>query len=174
MQQINKTLRLAGILALCINIVNIGNLFLDYNYSEYPAYALTIDIISIVLTLVTGIFYLWLCKKSSEYIVKRKAIFVTLLWLNILNNLFVWIISLWVEIVVTGLQRKLMFTEMHDNSGNGDDVVLGENSYKVKKETEDLSSGLNELEELKNKGTITEEEYNELRQALINKFLNKQ
>lgn len=172
MKQINKTLRLAGILALCINALNVGNLILDIYFGEHVAYYVTIDAVSIALTFATGIVYLCLHKKSEEYLANHKAIFVTLLWLNILNNLFVWIISLWVEIMVSGLQRKFLFTEMHSEE-NLDDVVLGENSYKVKKEAEDLSTGLKDLEDLKNKGTITEEEYNELRQALINKFLNK-
>ena len=74
--------------------------------------------------------------------------------------------------MVSNLQRRFLFTE-NQTDENSSDVVLGQNAYQVKKEAEDLTTGLKDLEDLKNKGTITEEEYAELRQALINKFLNK-
>ena len=174
MRSINKTLRLAGILALCINVLNIGSLLLNINTSENLIYDIIINSIGIALTFVTGIVYLCLHKKDEDYLAKHKGLFVTLLWLNIFNNIFVWIISLWVEIMVSGLHNRLIFTQYKENSENPNDVVLDNNSYNVKKEAEDLSEGLKELDSLKEKGSISEDEYNELRQSLINKFLNKQ
>ena len=177
MKDIKKTLKLAGIMALLINILNIASLLLNIFVYEFSVFAIVEESICIVLTTITGIIYLCLLKKSKEEIVKKKGLFLALSLINIFNNIFVWIIALWVEIVVSNLARiaymKQMFNSPNAENANGD-INIAENDYEIKQETQNLSEALKDLENLKSKNLISEEEYSELRQNLINKFLNNQ
>ena len=69
---------------------------------------------------------------------------------------------------------KQMYTSNNAASGDDTTVDLGKDDYEIKKETENLTEALKDLENLKSKNLINEEEYNKLRQNLINKFLNTQ
>lgn len=177
MKDIKKTLKLAGIMALLVNILNIANLLLNIFVYEFSVFAIVEESICILLTFITGITYLCLLKKSKEEIIKKKGLFLTLSLVNLFNNIFVWIIALWVDIVVSNLSRIAYMKQMFNNSNseqNNQDISISEDDYEIKKETENLSEALKDLENLKSKELISEEEYNELRQNLINKFLNKQ
>lgn len=177
MKDIRKTLKLAGIMALIINLLNMGNLLLDIFVYEFSVFAIVEESICIALTFLTGITYLCFLNKSNEQIVKKKGLFLALSLINIFNNIFVWIIALWVEIAVSNIARiaymKQMFKTTNDPNANSD-INISENDYEIKKETENLTEALKDLENLKSKNLISEEEYNELRQNAINKFLNKQ
>ena len=177
MKDVKKTLKLAGIMALIINLLNIGNLLLDIFVLEFSIFAIVEESICIVLSFVTGIIYLCMLKKSKEEIINKKGLFLALSLINLFNNIFVWIIALWVEIAVSNASRIAYMKKMF-NSTNGEqdisDIDIEESDYEIKKETENLTEALKDLESLKNKNLITEEEYNELRQNTINKYLNKQ
>ena len=177
MKDIKKTLKLAGIMALIINVLNITNLLLNIFYYEFSVFAVVEESVCILLAFITGLTYLCLLKKSKEQIIKKKGLFLTLSLINLFNNIFVWIIALWVDIVVSNLARiaymKQMFNNTNTEQNNGD-INISEDDYEIKKETENLSEALKDLENLKSKELISEEEYNELRQNLINKFLSKQ
>ena len=178
MKDIKKTLKLAGIMALVVNILNIINLFLNIYVYEFSVFAIVEESICIALTFITGIIYLCLLKKSKEQIIQKKGLFLTLSLINLFNNIFVWIIALWVEISVSNLARvaymKQMFKNAEGSNTDGSTIELNEDDYEIKKETENLTESLKDLESLKSKNLISEEEYNDLRQNLINKFLNKQ
>lgn len=176
MKDIKKTLKLAGIMALLVNILNIANLLLNIFVYEFSVFAIVEESICILLTFITGITYLCLLKKSKEEIIKKKGLFLTLSLVNLFNNIFVWIIALWVDIVVSNLSRIAYMKQMFNspNAENNSDINITENDYEIKQETENLSEALKDLENLKSKELISEDEYNELRQNLINKFLNKQ
>ena len=177
MKDIKKTLKLAGIMALLINLLNIGSLLLNIFVLEFSVYAVVEESICIALTFFTGITYLIMIKQSKENILRKKGLFLAISLINIFNNIFVWIISLWVEISVSNLARiaymKKMFNSPNSESGNWD-INIAEDDYEIKKETENLTEALKDLENLKNKNLISEEEYVELRQNTINKYLNKQ
>jgi len=176
LKDIKKTLKLAGIMALLVNILNIANLLLNIFVYEFSVFAIVEESICILLTFITGIIYLCLLKKSKEEIIKKKGLFLTLSLVNLFNNIFVWIIALWVDIVVSNLSRIAYMKQMFNstNAENNSDINITENDYEIKQETENLSEALKDLENLKSKELISEDEYNELRQNLINKFLNKQ
>lgn len=176
MKNINKTLKLAGIMALIVNILNISNLFLNI-FVEFSVFGIVEEGICIVLSFLTGITYLCLMKKNNKYLIEHKGLFLALSLINLFNNIFVWLISLWVEFAISSLVRaeymKKMFNNNKDNQNSDNIVDLNDNDYEIKKETENLSDSLKELESLKSKNLISEEEYEELRTNLINKFLSK-
>ena len=178
MKDIKKTLKLAGVLSLVINVLNISNLMLAIFVDEFSVFAVVEESICIVLTFVTGITYLCLMKKNKEHLIQHKGVFLALTLINIFNSIFVWIIALWVEIAISNIARieymKQVLNKTGKSAESGDTIDLNECDYEIKKETENLSESLKELDNLKSKKLISEEEYNELRQSLINKFLNKQ
>jgi len=177
MKDIKKTLKLAGIMALIVNVLNITNLLFNIFAEKFYVFPVVEEGICIILTFITSITYLCFLKKTKEQIIQKKGLFLALSLINIFNNIFVWIISLWVEIAVSNLARisymKKMFTNPNTQE-NGNEIHLSEDDYEIKKETENLTEALKDLENLKSKNLITEDEYNELRQKLINKFLNKE
>jgi len=172
MRDIKRTLKVAGIIALCINIVNVSNLLMAIFLHEFSVLSVVSEAVCIAITFVTGIIYLCLSKKSNSYIIKRRGLFLTICLLNILNNILVWIIALWVEIAVSNAAR---FGFLNHNFNNEDgSIEIDKNDYNtINKETDYLSECLKDLEAMKNKGEITEEEYAELRKKLISRFLEK-
>ena len=72
MKDIKRTLKLAGIISLVINLLNVGSLLLDIFCFEFSTFDVVMDSICIVLTLITGISYLCLAKKSNDYLAKHK------------------------------------------------------------------------------------------------------
>lgn len=175
MRDLKKTLKWAGIMALIANVLNISSLFFNI-YFDFYLFGIVEESICIALTFVTGLTYLILLKKNNEFYVKHKGIFLAISLINLFNNIIVWGISLWVQIAVSNYARynymKTMFKQ--GNQQNDGSIILEKDDYTIKQETEDFSESLKKLENLKNKGEITEEEYNELRQAVIKKFLEQQ
>ena len=171
MRDIKRTVKIAGIIALGINVVNISNLLMSIFAKEFSVLAVVTESICVAITFVTGIVYLCLSKKSNSDIIKRRGLFLTICLLNILNNILVWIIALWVEISVSNAARFGFLN--HSYNSEDDSIEIDKNNYTVNKETDYLAESLKDLETMKNKGEITEEEYAELRKKLISRFLEK-
>ncbi|MCQ2565165.1 MAG: SHOCT domain-containing protein, partial [Clostridia bacterium] len=87
-----------------------------------------------------------------------------------LNNLVAWVMSFWVEIVVSNNARFARINKVKEEKPkeNGDiDVV----DYEIERIKENLTTRLEELEDLKQRGMITEEEYQKLREEAINSYI---
>lgn len=175
-----KTLKLGGILCLIASVFDVTSLMLDIFYYTFSVYYVVFDSICIVLSVGTGIIYLSLRNKSEKFLLSRRALFFTLTILNIFNGLVVWVISFWVQITVTRRQQAGAFfpfskenaEKKDENEENSGVINLDEDSYKERKIAKDLTDKLEELERLKAKKLINEEEYKTMREDAIRKFIN--
>ncbi len=189
-KNIKKTLKIAGILFLVLSVIQMfvlgtriyavqtGMLKVTVTWFDYA-----LDAVEIALSLVTGIIYLLQLSKQQEDILKQNKLFFGLCMANILNSFAGWVISFWVQIA-TEQAKKLNFSFVNfaetvtDEANNTireitDDgnIVVDESGYEVL-HTETLTTRLEEINRLRNKNLISEEEYTKLRQEAIDKFLN--
>ncbi len=170
MGNVKKTLLIAGIICLAVGLFSVGTLCLDLFVYEYNVYAIVVDSIEIALSLGTGIFYLVVRTKPVKEICKHNMLFFWIAIVNILNNLVAWVMSFWVEIVVSNNARFARINKVKEEKPkeNGDiDVV----DYEIERIKENLTTRLEELEDLKQRGMITEEEYQKLREEAINSYI---
>ena len=181
MTNIQKTLKTAGLWCLIAGGIYILSLVADIFLIDFSLYNVILDTISIVLAIVTGITYLCFSKKSRETIFKNKSIFLVFSILNIFTTLIVWFISFWVQTTVarelrTDALKNAFYgqatNQTTENANNPDTIILTEDDYEVKQSVKTLSSKLEELKNLKEQNLITEEEYEKLRQEIINNFMN--
>lgn len=111
--------------------------------------------------------------KTLKQIVDKKAMFVTLLILNIFNNLIVWAMAFWVELLVSRYSRVSTFSYNHIGEQSvpkqEDEVVLDKDDYEIKSKVDLLTEEIEKLNKLKESGAITEEEYKKLKEDLLNK-----
>lgn len=178
-KDMKKTLKLAGILCLVASIFNVASLMLDIFYYTFSVYYIVFDSICFVVSLLTGIIYLSLMNKSEDFILSRKGLFLTLMFLNIFNGLVVWIISFFVYFSITKKQRPANFSPFGNERGESknettDDslvINLDEDSYKERKIVKDLTEKLEELIRLRDKKLISQEEYKKMREELIKKYI---
>jgi hypothetical protein len=176
---LKKTLKIAGILCLLVAVFDVAELMMDFFYYDFSVFYIVIDSVAIALSIVTGVLYLTLMNKEKDYLVKHKNTFLVLTILNIFNGIVAWILSFWVLIVVgreqTGsIWRNFDTQSPTPNSTSGtekkSDVELDESSYEERKIAKDLTDKLEELNRLKDKKLITEEEYKKMREDAINNF----
>lgn len=111
--------------------------------------------------------------KTLKQIVDKKAMFVTLLILNIFNNLIVWAMAFWVELLVSRYSKVSTFSYNHIGEQSvpkqENEVVLDKDDYEIKSKVDMLTEEIEKLNKLKESGAITEEEYKKLKEDLLNK-----
>jgi len=173
MNKINKNLKIAGFCILGLGILNIYLIVTDFLINKFEIFYLITDIIGLVLSLVTGAIYLYYSKKDKTKIVARHKTFFIISLLNIFNNIIVWFFTLWIQNTITKarfMERGFVVNE-YKNTQEPDSIILDESSYEVKDSVEWLNQKLNEINELKEQGKISEEEYKILREEAVKKYM---
>lgn len=178
MTKINKKLYIATIITFCCTIFNVINIFLDLLYFKFNIINFIIDCLALIITISTGIFYLYMRNKNKEFLIQHYNWFSFASLANIINVFAMWIISFWIQIVVIHEIRKMMFTSRNINEQNeytyvnGNDIILGKEDYIIREQMDNLTKELNDLNERKNNNEISDEEYEVLKQRCINKYMS--
>ena len=173
MKQLSKALLIAGIVCVGSAMFSFAQLFSDIFYFQAKTYYIVLDGVYAALSIITGIIFLIMQNKTLKQIVDKKAIFVTLLILNIFNNLIVWAMAFWVELLVSRYSRVSTFSYNHIGEQSvpkqENEVVLDKDDYEIKSKVDLLTEEIEKLNKLKESGAITEEEYKKLKEDLLNK-----
>lgn len=173
MKQLRKALLIAGIVCVGSAMFSFAQLFSDIFYFQAKTYYIVIDGVYAALSIITGIIFLIMRNKTLKQIVDKKAMFVTLLVLNIFNNLIVWAMAFWVELLVSRYSRVSTFGYNHIGEQSvpkqENEVVLDKDDYEIKSKVDLLTEEIEKLNKLKESGAITEEEYKKLKEDLLNK-----
>lgn len=173
MKQLRKALLIAGIVCVGSAMFSFAQLFSDIFYFQAKTYYIVLDGVYAALSIITGIIFLIMQNKTLKQIVDKKAMFVTLLILNIFNNLIVWAMAFWVELLVSRYSRVSTFSYNHIGEQSvpkqENEVVLDNDDYEIKSKVDLLTEEIEKLNKLKESGAITEEEYKKLKEDLLNK-----
>lgn len=173
MKQLRKALLIAGIVCVGSAMFSFAQLFSDIFYFQAKTYYIVLDGVYAALSIITGIIFLIMQNKTFKQIVDKKAMFVTLLILNIFNNLIVWAMAFWVELLVSRYSRVSTFSYNHIGEQSvpkqENEVVLDKDDYEIKSKLDLLTEEIEKLNKLKESGAITEEEYKKLKEDLLNK-----
>lgn len=173
MKQLRKALLIAGIVCVGSAMFSFAQLFSDIFYFQAKTYYIVLDGVYAALSIITGIIFLIMQNKTLKQIVDKKAMFVTLLILNIFNNLIVWAMAFWVELLVSRYSRVSTFSYNHIGEQSvpkqENEVVLDKDDYEIKSKVDLLTQEIEKLNKLKESGAITEEEYKKLKEDLLNK-----
>lgn len=173
MKQLRKALLIAGIVCVGSAMFSFAQLFSDIFYFQAKTYYIVLDGVYAALSIITGIIFLIMQNKTLKQIVDKKAMFVTLLILNIFNNLIVWAMAFWVELLVSRYSRVSTFSYNHIGEQSvpkqENEVVLDKDDYEIKSKVDLLTEKIEKLNKLKESGAITEEEYKKLKEDLLNK-----
>lgn len=173
MKQLRKALLIAGIVCVGSAMFSFAQLFSDIFYFQAKTYYIVLDGVYAALSIITGIIFLIMRNKTLKQIVDKKAMFVTLLILNIFNNLIVWAMAFWVELLVSRYSRVSTFSYNHIGEQSvpkqENEVVLDKDDYEIKSKVDLLTEEIEKLNKLKESGAITEEEYKKLKEDLLNK-----
>lgn len=173
MKQLRKALLIAGIVCVGSAMFSFAQLFSDIFYFQAKTYYIVLDGVYAALSIITGIIFLIMQNKTLKQIVDKKAMFVTLLILNIFNNLIVWAMAFWVELLVSRYSRVSTFGYNHIGEQSvpkqENEVVLDKDDYEIKSKVDLLTEEIEKLNKLKESGAITEEEYKKLKEDLLNK-----
>lgn len=173
MKQLRKALLIAGIVCVGSAMFSFAQLFSDIFYFQAKTYYIVLDGVYAALSIITGIIFLIMRNKTLKQIVDKKAMFVTLLILNIFNNLIVWAMAFWVELLVSRYSKVSTFSYNHIGEQSvpkqENEVVLDKDDYEIKSKVDLLTEEIEKLNKLKENGAITEEEYKKLKEDLLNK-----
>ncbi len=173
MKQLRKALLIAGIVCVGSAMFSFAQLFSDIFYFQAKTYYIVLDGVYAALSIITGIIFLIMRNKTLKQIVDKKAMFVTLLILNIFNNLIVWAMAFWVELLVSRYSKVSTFSYNHIGEQSvpkqENEVVLDKDDYEIKSKVDLLTEEIEKLNKLKESGAITEEEYKKLKEDLLNK-----
>lgn len=173
MKQLRKALLIAGIVCVGSAMFSFAQLFSDIFYFQAKTYYIVLDGVYAALSIITGIIFLIMQNKTLKQIVDKKAMFVTLLILNIFNNLIVWAMAFWVELLVSRYSKVSTFSYNHIGEQSvpkqENEVVLDKDDYEIKSKVDLLTEEIEKLNKLKESGAITEEEYKKLKEDLLNK-----
>lgn len=173
MKQLRKALLIAGIVCVGSAMFSFAQLFSDIFYFQAKTYYIVLDGVYAALSIITGIIFLIMRNKTLKQIVDKKAMFVTLLVLNIFNNLIVWAMAFWVELLVSRYSKVSTFSYNHIGEQSvpkqENEVVLDKDDYEIKSKVDMLTEEIEKLNKLKESGAITEEEYKKLKEDLLNK-----
>lgn len=173
MKQLRKALLIAGIVCVGSAMFSFAQLFSDIFYFQAKTYYIVLDGVYAALSIITGIIFLIMRNKTLKQIVNKKAMFVTLLILNIFNNLIVWAMAFWVELLVSRYSKVSTFSYNHIGEQSvpkqENEVVLDKDDYEIKSKVDLLTEEIEKLNKLKESGAITEEEYKKLKEDLLNK-----
>lgn len=175
MKEIKKALFVAGIVCVVSSMFSFAQLFSDIFYFNAATYYVVLDGVYAALSITTGIIFLVMRSKSLKDIVEKRGMFITLLVLNIFNNLIVWAMAFWVELLVSRYSKVSNFDYNHVGEQNTkvqeNEVVLDKDDYEIKSKVDMLTEEIEKLTKLKESGAITEEEYKKLKEDLLNKSL---
>ena len=175
MKEIKKALFVAGIVCVVSSMFSFAQLFSDIFYFNAATYYVVLDGVYAALSMTTGIIFLVMRSKSLKDIVEKRGMFITLLVLNIFNNLIVWAMAFWVELLVSRYSRVSNFGYNHVGEQNtkaqDNEVVLDKDDYEIKSKVDMLTEEIEKVNKLKESGAITEEEYKKLKEDLLNKSL---
>ncbi len=173
MKEIKKALFVAGIVCVVSSMFSFAQLFSDIFYFNAATYYVVLDGVYAALSMTTGIIFLVMRSKSLKNIVEKRGMFITLLVLNIFNNLIVWAMAFWVELLVSRYSKVSNFDYNHVGEQNTkvqeNEVVLDKDDYEIKSKVDLLTEEIEKLNKLKESGAITEEEYKKLKEDLLNK-----
>lgn len=173
MKEIKKALFVAGIVCVVSSMFSFAQLFSDIFYFNAATYYVVLDGVYAALSITTGIIFLVMRSKSLKDIVEKRGMFITLLVLNIFNNLIVWAMAFWVELLVSRYSRVSTFSYNHIGEQSvpkqENEVVLDKDDYEIKSKVDLLTEEIEKLNKLKESGAITEEEYKKLKEDLLNK-----
>lgn len=173
MKEIKKALFVAGIVCVVSSMFSFAQLFSDIFYFNVATYYIVVDAIYCALSVTTGTIFLVMRNKSLKEIVAKRGMFITLLVLNIFNNLIVWAMAFWVELLVSRYSRVSTFSYNHIGEQSvpkqENEVVLDKDDYEIKSKVDLLTEEIEKLNKLKESGAITEEEYKKLKEDLLNK-----
>ena len=173
MKQLRKALLIAGIVCVGSAMFSFAQLFSDIFYFQAKTYYIVLDGVYAALSIITGIIFLIMRNKTLKQIVDKKAMFVTLLILNIFNNLIVWAMAFWVELLVSRYSKVSTFNYNHIGEQSvpkqENEVVLDKDDYEIKSKVDLVTEEIEKLNKLKESGAITEEEYKKLKEDLLNK-----
>lgn len=173
MKQLRKALLIAGIVCVGSAMFSFAQLFSDIFYFQAKTYYIVLDGVYAALSIITGIIFLIMRNKTLKQIVDKKAMIVTLLILNIFNNLIVWAMAFWVELLVSRYSKVSTFSYNHIGEQSvpkqENEVVLDKDDYEIKSKVDLLTEEIEKLNKLKESGAITEEEYKKLKEDLLNK-----
>lgn len=173
MKQLRKALLIAGIVCVGSAMFSFAQLFSDIFYFQAKTYYIVLDGVYAALSIITGIIFLIMRNKTLKQIVDKKAMFVMLLVLNIFNNLIVWAMAFWVELLVSRYSRVSTFSYNHIGEQSvpkqENEVVLDKDDYEIKSKVDLLTEEIEKINKLKESGAITEEEYKKLKEDLLNK-----
>lgn len=183
MKKFNRTLKTAGMWCMIASLMNVVSLFSNIYLIEFAIYNIIWDVLSITLSITTGIIYLCYSKQSKEKLEKPKNIFFILTILNIFNNLIVWVLSFWVQVSYNREMVKMNIGNVSGmennnqsfNSSKEDDeniITISKEDYEIKRKSDTSTSRLEELKDLRTKNLISEEEYEQLKQKAIKKFIS--
>lgn len=171
MKQLRKALLIAGIVCVGSAMFSFAQLFSDIFYFQAKTYYIVLDGVYAALSIITGIIFLIMRNKTLKQIVDKKAMFVTLLILNIFNNLIVWAMAFWVELLVSRYSKVSTFSYNHIGEQSvpkqENEVVLDKDDYEIKSKVDLLTEEIEKLNKLKESGAITEEEYKKLKEDLL-------
>lgn len=170
MKNTKKTLLISGIICLISGALSILTLCLAIAEKQVGTYDIVMDCIYVAMSLITGCTYLCVMNKGNDWLTKHRMLFVVIMFLNIFNGLVPWLVSFWVEIVITEQYRIKMFNQNFKTAQEGD-ITLHDNDYEITSKVDYIKAELEKLEEMKRKNVISEEEYNRLRDEVINKNL---
>ena len=160
MKEIKKALFVAGIVCVVSSMFSFAQLFSDIFYFNAATYYVVLDGVYAALSITTGIIFLVMRSKSLKEIVEKRGMFITLLVLNIFNNLIVWAMAFWVELLVSRYSRVSNFDYNHVGEQNTkvqeNEVVLDKDDYEIKSKVDMLTEEIEKLTKLKESGAITE------------------
>jgi len=179
LKNFKKTLLIAAILCVLAGLFSVYNLIQDLSVEKISKFEVGFDILQIALSFITSIIYLFFSFKSNEYVLKCARFFYTICFVNIFNSIIAWVITFWVEITIGKFANKIRYTQIlkrqqnFDELNTGSDIVdMSEEDYEINKTTDILSKRLNELKTAYENNEISEQEYEQLKDEVIKKYMN--
>lgn len=169
MKDIKRVLKIAGIICFVSSALYLFYLVAEIFSATQNVFNIVSNAVSIALVIITGSVYLQLSRRTVEEIAGKQNLFFTLTILNIFNSFVVWAVAFWVEIVASRLTRHDVYMPRKDGEEIGDEIAPDD--YEIRDVEKTLSERLEEIEDLKRKNLIMDDEYKALREEAINKYL---
>lgn len=170
MKNLKKTIKILGM--VCVAVAGLSCMPIVYIIRLGDKMTLIANIVSIALSLTTGIMFLVVSKKGNSYILTHRNLFLWITLLNIFNNLIVWGLSLWAEIVVLRSENERRFNEIYAKMTiKPPDTTNDIENASIQNKVIILSNKLSMLGEQMKRKEITPEEYKKMRQEIIDKYI---
>ncbi len=181
MKDLKRTLTIAAVVILFSSMFEFAMLFSDIFYFKASTFNIVLDGIYCAISIATAITYFVMASKPFDYVVQNKKVFTIILILNVFNNFISWVVAFWVQFTVSKYQRVKFFTVNHEEintsdsrhkNERGDEIILDKSDYEVKNKVDILTEEINKLNELRKNGAISEEEYQKLKQEVLERNFN--